>query len=81
MYADAFIKACSPPFFPSISSFLITQTNKSACSSSLVAVHNAVKDLRTGACTMALAGGVNLLLTSESSEALKRLGLLAPECR
>lgn len=52
-----------------------------ACSSSLVAVHNAVRDLRHGDCSLALAGGVNLLLTSESSAALQRSGLLSPDCR
>lgn len=34
-----------------------------ACSSSLVAVHKAVEAIRSGSCRMAIAGGVNVILT------------------
>ncbi|MFE7740875.1 SDR family NAD(P)-dependent oxidoreductase [Nocardia sp. NPDC057455] len=54
-----------------------------ACSSSLVAVHQACRSLRTGECDVALAGGVNLLQSELTSEALARMGALSPDghCR
>ncbi len=54
-----------------------------ACSSSLVAVHLACQALRTGDCDMALAGGVNMMLSPDVSVAYTRSHLLAPggRCR
>jgi acyl transferase domain-containing protein/acyl carrier protein len=52
-----------------------------ACSSSLVATHLAVRDLRTGACELAIVAGVNLLVEPDVSVALARAGMLAPDGR
>lgn len=52
-----------------------------ACSSSLVAVHRAVHALRSGECTLAVAGGVNVLLTEAGFEAFGASGMLAPDGR
>ncbi|MFJ5105335.1 type I polyketide synthase, partial [Streptomyces sp. NPDC088554] len=50
-------------------------------SSSLVAVHLAVESLRRGECAVALAGGVNLVLSPGSTLAVARLGALSPDGR
>ncbi|RCJ16570.1 hypothetical protein A6S26_33175 [Nostoc sp. ATCC 43529] len=48
-----------------------------ACSSSLVAIHRAVNSLQTGECEMAIAGGINLLLTPAGFLAFGKSGMLA----
>ncbi|EGO65796.1 type I polyketide synthase [Acetonema longum] len=52
-----------------------------ACSSSLVAVHLACQSLRNGESAMALAGGVNLLLSPELTTAFAKAGMLASDGR
>lgn len=52
-----------------------------ACSSSLVAAHLACQSLRAGECRLALAGGVNLLLSPESMFSLSNARLMAPDGR
>ena len=52
-----------------------------ACSSSLVAVHLACQALRNHECDLALAGGVNVLLSPLWSVALSKLGMLSPDGR
>jgi acyl transferase domain-containing protein/acyl carrier protein len=52
-----------------------------ACSSSLVTIHTACQSLRTGECHLALAGGVNLMLSPEAPIVLSRMRALAPDGR
>ncbi|HEY9229919.1 MAG TPA: type I polyketide synthase, partial [Gemmatimonadaceae bacterium] len=52
-----------------------------ACSSSLVAIHQAVQSLRSGECTLAVAGGVNLILGPEVTIALSKSHMMAPDGR
>jgi len=52
-----------------------------ACSSSLVAVHLACQSLRLGECDVALAGGVNLILTPAGNIATCQARMLSPDGR
>jgi acyl transferase domain-containing protein/SAM-dependent methyltransferase len=54
-------------------------TLDTACSSSLLTVHLAVQSLRAGESRMALAGGVNLILSPENSITLSKYRMLAPD--
>ncbi|MDA8337267.1 MAG: beta-ketoacyl synthase N-terminal-like domain-containing protein [Peptococcaceae bacterium] len=52
-----------------------------ACSSSLVAIHLACESLRKGECEMAVAGGVNLILTPSPYLLLSGAGVLSASGR
>ncbi|MBB4134327.1 polyketide synthase Pks13 [Gordonia humi] len=50
-----------------------------ACSSSLVAVHEAVRSLRSGDSDVAIAGGVNMLITPAATLGFDQIGAMAPD--
>ncbi|MDJ0592397.1 MAG: AMP-binding protein, partial [Pleurocapsa sp. MO_226.B13] len=52
-----------------------------ACSSSLVAVHLASQSLKTGECDLAIAGGVNLMLSPELTQTFSLAGMMAEDGR
>ncbi len=56
-------------------------TVDTACSSSLVAVHLACQSLRGGESEIAIAAGVNLILTAEYTRAFHNARMLAPDGR
>ncbi|MCR8978422.1 SDR family NAD(P)-dependent oxidoreductase [Brevibacillus laterosporus] len=49
-----------------------------SCSSSLNAIHLAAQSLHSGECSMALAGGISLLLTPTRHISFARTGMLSP---
>lgn len=56
-------------------------TIDTSCSASLVAIHAACQSLRTGESSLALAGGVNLISAPETSIAMSKSHMLAPDGR
>ncbi|MCP4400780.1 MAG: SDR family NAD(P)-dependent oxidoreductase, partial [bacterium] len=49
-----------------------------ACSSSLSAIHLAIQSLHRGECSLALAGGVSVLLTPPRYISFSKMGILSP---
>ena len=58
-----------------------TMAVDTACSSSLTAIHLACQSLRNGESSLALAGGVNVLLNPEPFIMFSRWGMMAPDGR
>ena len=56
-------------------------TMDTACSSSLVAVDRACRSLRDDECTLAIAGGVNLILAPDLFVCMSKWGMLSPDGR
>ncbi|MCC7383286.1 MAG: SDR family NAD(P)-dependent oxidoreductase [Deltaproteobacteria bacterium] len=52
-----------------------------ACSASLVAIHLAVQSLRRGECTVAIAGGANVILSPEVTASFTQLNAMARDGR
>ena len=52
-----------------------------ACSSSLVAIHLASQSLKIKECDLAIAGGVNLMLSPELTQTFKLAGMMAEDGR
>jgi long-subunit acyl-CoA synthetase (AMP-forming)/3-oxoacyl-(acyl-carrier-protein) synthase len=58
-----------------------SETVDTACSSALVAIHRARLALLRGECELAVAGGVNALITPEFFISFSRAGMLSPDGR
>ncbi len=56
-------------------------TMDTACSSSLVAVDRACRSLRDDECTLAITGGVNLILAPDLFVCMSKWGMLSPDGR
>ena len=56
-------------------------TTDTACSSSLVALHQACQSLRLGECDLALAGGVNVILTPEPTITFSQIRTMSADGR
>ncbi|MDQ0495501.1 polyketide synthase PksN [Paenibacillus brasilensis] len=54
---------------------------ETACSSSLVAIHRAVRAIEDGSCEMAIAGGVNVMITPELHISFNKAGMLCEDGR
>ncbi|WP_273328147.1 SDR family NAD(P)-dependent oxidoreductase, partial [Vallitalea guaymasensis] len=54
---------------------------ETACSSSLVAIHRAVMAIQNGSCDMAIAGGVNTMITPDAHIGFSKAGMLSEDGR
>ncbi|MCP4715026.1 MAG: polyketide synthase, partial [Deltaproteobacteria bacterium] len=52
---------------------------ETACSSSLVAIHRAVAAIESGSCDMAIAGGVNTMITPDAHISFNKAGMLSKD--
>jgi len=76
----------TPSFGPNRMSYFLdwhgpSEPIETACSSSLVAVHRAVQALANDSCEMAIAGGVNTLVTPDMHISLGKMGMLSVDGR
>lgn len=80
--ADAFSGVSTAILSARISYFLNLMgpsiTVDTACSSSLVAIHKAAQSIREGECTMALAGGVRIMVTPDLFIQSCKMNMLSP---
>lgn len=58
-----------------------SETIDTACSGSLVAIHRACQSIREKECSIALVGGVNLLIGPDLFVAFDKAGMLSPDSR
>lgn len=58
-----------------------SETIDTTCSSSLVALHNAQRAISNGDCSMAIIGGINLLMDPYTQISLSKVNVLAEDCR
>ena len=54
---------------------------ETACSSSLIAIHQAINAIHNNECDVAIAGGVNVLLTPKRFISFSKAGMLSPDGR
>lgn len=85
---EFFIQGRSPFMLPNRLSSILNvcgpcEAIDTACSSSLVAVHKAVESIHIGSSEIAIAGGVNIILTPSIHMAFSEAGMLSGsgECR
>jgi acyl transferase domain-containing protein/thioesterase domain-containing protein/acyl carrier protein/SAM-dependent methyltransferase len=59
----------------------LSQPIDTACSSSLVAIHHGVEAIRKGSCDLAIAGGVNVILSPVLAMGFGKAGFMSPSGR